>query len=282
LRGVVSYLAGLRWWSARAWYLVGRLSGYLRLNSWSAAALGRVCGPAVIGGYRYEIRGRTIDYAVLHPGHERETRAWLSDVFSKDPIPGVFLDIGAHCGSFSIPLERFFERVLALEPCPANHRALVHNLRLNDLQDKIQADQVAVSSSSGAAMLHLAFDDTHSLVSAAQPARSISVPTTTVDELLEREGIAPDRVRLLKADVEGAEIDVLRGSTGLLARGMPILLLEATSDERARALEEYVAARGYTLVRRMDQRNLLFRRACESIGGREVVADRPTRLRQCR
>lgn len=58
---------------------------------------------------------------------------------------------------------------------------------------------------------------------------TVSVVSLTLDWLLERSR-APD---VLKIDVEGAEVGVLRGAERLLATARPVLLLEANADSRA-------------------------------------------------
>jgi hypothetical protein len=50
----------------------------------------------------------------------------------------------------------------------------------------------------------------------------ITVPTVTLDEFLPREFVP----RLLKIDVEGAELQVLRGGRRILERDRPIVLFE--------------------------------------------------------
>ena len=59
--------------------------------------------------------------------------------------------------------------------------------------------------------------------------RLITVATTSVDRVVVDEGIT--RVALVKIDVEGGELDVLRGMTGTLRRHKPTLLVEFHSPE---------------------------------------------------
>jgi hypothetical protein len=53
---------------------------------------------------------------------------------------------------------------------------------------------------------------------------------------------------LLKIDVEGAEVDVLRGAEGLLARHRPHVILETHSAELERGCAELLAGFGYRPV----------------------------------
>lgn len=63
-------------------------------------------------------------------------------------------------------------------------------------------------------------------VTAAKHGSSQRVPTTTLDELVERYAVVPD---LVKIDVEGAESNVLRGARALSRKGQTRYLVEMHS-----------------------------------------------------
>ncbi|ROQ95304.1 FkbM family methyltransferase [Streptomyces sp. 2132.2] len=106
-------------------------------------------------------------------------------------------------------------------------------------------------------------------------ARRVAVPVRTLDQLAETAGDAP--IGFVKADVEGAELAVLRGGSRTLSRHRPTLLLEiedrhlAKYGTRSADLPEHLAGYGYrahrwsgrrwTEVDRItdDCRNYLFR-----------------------
>ena len=83
-------------------------------------------------------------------------------------------------------------------------------------------------------------------------ARRIRVPVTTIDDVCAAHEI--ERVRFIKADVEGFEPEVLQGAARVLERDMPALLLEVedrhlsrygrTADDVSRMLRE----RGYGMA----------------------------------
>ena len=83
-------------------------------------------------------------------------------------------------------------------------------------------------------------------------ARGIRVPVTTIDDVCAAHEI--QRVRFIKADVEGFEPEVLQGAARVLERDMPALLLEIedrhlsrygrTADDVSRMLRE----RGYGMA----------------------------------
>ena len=81
--------------------------------------------------------------------------------------------------------------------------------------------------------------------------RELPVRVTTLDELVARHGLG--RVDVVKADVEGAELAVLRGGEAVLRRDHPVLLLEVEERHLVKygvstaALVAHLADLGYRL-----------------------------------
>ena len=131
--------------------------------------------------------------------------------------PGaVALDIGANLGCYSVLFGQWVGptgKVFAFEPSPQTFAGLRRHISLNRLSGVVVPVQAAVSDASGSAALS---DDgvpgTNRLIcpaEAAEARRQLSVATVTVDDFCEREKIVPD---LIKVDVEGLELAVLRGA----------------------------------------------------------------------
>jgi hypothetical protein len=85
-------------------------------------------------------------------------------------------------------------------------------------------------------------------VATVRPAATIEVPLRTLDELLV-EADAPTPIDFVSIDVEGHEMDVLRGFD--LGRWRPRLVL-LEDHVLSRTLHNYMEARGYRWVRRTD------------------------------
>lgn len=163
---------------------------------------------------------------------------------------GVFWDIGANIGlySWSCAQARPDFRVVSFEPDTKNLECLrrtsaAWNLSTHDIVPCAVADTVGrttfftdeVSRATGTLEpASAAFNATHY---GAVP-RGVQVETVTIDHLLEQGWTPP---LIIKIDVEGAEVRVLRGGRRLLSERRPILLLEIFGDrpQTFALLDEY-------------------------------------------
>ena len=115
-------------------------------------------------GYTFEPRDGTTDREVLWHFHEVQTRWLLRRYLAASGSGGVFVDVGAHCGSLTIPFESSFDSVLAIEPMPDNYRALERNISLNGLERKIRLLKVAAGAASAVGTLFIKEAELHSLL----------------------------------------------------------------------------------------------------------------------
>ena len=142
--------------------------------------------------------------------------------------PGqVAFDIGANVGCYSMLFGQWVGaagKVYAFEPSPATFEGLERHIALNGLGGVVRAVRAAVSDESATAdFLVLDNQGTSRLAAGAEgaaSARAVRVPTVSVDEFCAREGVTPD---LLKIDVEGFELAVLRGARETIRRAGPRL-----------------------------------------------------------
>ncbi|MFL5383115.1 MAG: FkbM family methyltransferase [Longimicrobiaceae bacterium] len=206
-----------------------RRSGLERLGAALGGALGE--GPlrrALRAAYRSALHlaggGRGI--AATLPGGE--TVRLLSEyrfvtwnpaeyhAFRAAARPGtVALDVGANVGAYTLLLGRWVRpggRVYALEPASHAFRGLERHLRLNGLDDVVVPVRAAAAASTGRA--RLAVDGVSGGNRLADAPAGEAVDTVTLDDFCAREGVRPS---FIKVDVEGAELDVLRGARETIA-----------------------------------------------------------------
>jgi len=148
----------------------------------------------------------------------------------------VFYDIGANIGFFSLIAARCVRaagRVYAFEPVPANADAIRKSSTLNGM-NMIDVFAEAVGAESGCGELLLARHiGGAALASAGAPPDlrgRIKVDVVAIDHVVARRGMRPPT--LVKIDVEGAEMDVLRGMRGTIQRWRPTIIYEVDDATR--------------------------------------------------
>jgi FkbM family methyltransferase len=165
-------------------------------------------------------------------------------LFERYVKPGaVVYDIGAHYGYYSLLSSTLAGEpgvVIAFEPSPDNLSRLRRHIELNRCTN-VRVIELAVSDSEGIAHFetragsgvgHLADDG------------PLEVRTTRLDTLAE-ELPQPD---VIKIDVEGAELGVLRGAAATLASARPVIFLSVHSEELKSQCTEFLAKLDYTLT----------------------------------
>jgi FkbM family methyltransferase len=152
--------------------------------------------------------------------------------------PGsVVIDVGANVGFYTVRLGRALKRLgggtlHAFEPVPGNAARLAQNIAANDLGAIVQLHETALGSRDGRVAFVLENEHESTTGNAAMIGASgassfsydIEVDLTTLDGFAER--VALTACTLLKLDVEGAELEVLRGATATIARFRPVILAE--------------------------------------------------------
>ena len=199
--------------------------------------------------------------------HEAEEEEIFVDLIRRLPPHGCFVDVGAAIGYYLILARQLAPglTIHGVEPLARHRRFLQENLELNGLTS---ADFVihpeGLTSSEG----HSAFDDrgySSRLASDAAGARRkgllqklglrrkqdrfLSIPTITLDTLVRRIGQSIDLVQM---DVQGLELEVLKGATESMKSGAVRTFLIGTHG-RARCLtlhadcRQLLGANGYRI-----------------------------------
>lgn len=144
----------------------------------------------------------------------------------------LFLDIGAHKGLYSLIVDRrrLAGRIVAFEPDMRNWRNLQANLLLNDADARIEVCAKAVGAENRTVAFHLAAADKTGRSRVMDTDAGTTDGATTVDAVA-LDTLFHDRGKRLgvKIDVEGYEIEVLRGMRSLLTDNRCVLQIEADS-----------------------------------------------------
>jgi len=161
-------------------------------------------------------------------------------VFTPDNLGDVFVDVGAHWGTWTVRLAPLFRHVVAFEPHPDSYAELARTVPSN-----ATAKRAGLSRRSGESLLflydtpgHSAIDGSPVMVGVASSGQ-IKIETTTLDDQT-----LPGKLDLLKIDTEGHEIEVLAGAIKTLTRDRPCLCIENHSLELRRKTIEILADNG--------------------------------------
>lgn len=159
-----------------------------------------------------------------------------------------FLDIGANAGFYTLLAARLVGptgQVIAFEPLPQNHQKLQRHLSLNQFAN-VTVIHAAVCDEDGHAAFQVGATDECGGLSASG---TLQVETVSLDRLWKDGQLRSPQ--LIKIDVEGAEVRVLRGAEALIRAAKPVILLAGHGTATQRACEAILADFGYkvTLVR---------------------------------
>lgn len=190
--------------------------------------------------------------------YERDFMDTLVQAASRNVAPLTILDCGADIGLTSIILAARISRVseiIAFEP--SNEAFPVLKKNLSALPFRCQAVQTAVSDFSGqGTLMSPEYDASHHARYLA-PVSSGGFPVTTVDSL----ALSP-RDLLIKIDVEGGEIGVVRGAARTIQSANSVIVtVEAhpkvfarTGIDPIRVLGELAAIRPFDFILSEDRR----------------------------
>lgn len=176
-------------------------------------------------GLRFLTRESSDRYQVEYVGRWAP-QEFAVEVLQEDCHPKVIVDVGAHIGTFCIPIARAFPEatIYALEPHHETFEVLRSNLALNDITNVVPL-RAALTAQGGSTRLYFAenaWEHTtrkdNREVSMAQ--KGVEVSAFSVTTLLETFSIA--EVSFLQMNCEGGEFDLLTrdGIENMCRRGV--------------------------------------------------------------
>ena len=176
-------------------------------------------------GFRFRVRpGHYFQWSHLF----KRKDAVLDELLRHGRGRRVFIDVGANIGLYSLVVRQAMSedaRVLSVEASSTTAAALREHVAWSG-QFGVEVFECALSSKSGSAQLSERPDDWgKASLARAEPGWSRrTVVTRTLDELVLGAGL--DDVDLVKIDVEGHELDVLKGAKDTIERFLPTVFIE--------------------------------------------------------
>jgi FkbM family methyltransferase len=167
-------------------------------------------------------------------------------------FPGLVIEVGANMGILTVPLAAELARqgreLLALEPQPVIFQQLCANLALNGLMN-VKALPYACGQENGAVRFALPdyraggnFGSTEMHAAPLAATRSETVQCIRLDDL-----VGSAEVGVIKIDVEGFELNVLKGCVRILERCKPVLYIENDRVAQSAELIQWLMDHEYRL-----------------------------------
>jgi len=189
-------------------------------------------------GVRWRLDGGGKVLRVLNGTYEPEQTRLAVELVR----PGAtVLDVGAHIGYYTLLFSRLagpHGRVVAFEPSPRNLPVLRWHVARNRCAN-VRVEAAAVAAETGTARFTA---DTGSGTGRLAESGTVEVRTIRLDDFLDAGGPMPD---VLKIDVEGAELAVLRGAARVLRDAQPAILLSTHGTDVHRACIGLLREHGY-------------------------------------
>jgi FkbM family methyltransferase len=176
-----------------------------------------------------------------NPPDHHEMHTWRNGLRPGD----LFIDVGANVGSYAIWAAELGAEVMALEPADDTFALLEENVALNGYP--IRTIRAAAGATPGTAR----FTSGRDCVNRLDPDGAAEIAVLTIDSLIGSRTVAG-----MKVDVEGFEIDVLRGCEQALSdHRLRLIQLEWNSTSMSalgtdrRPIADLLAKHDYTLYR---------------------------------
>ena len=143
----------------------------------------------------------------------------LADVRSRLFFPHCAVDVGAHVGNHTLYFSKILGlKTIAFEPNAATFKLLAANVRENGVELQCRLRHAAVGAAAG--RVHtIASTEANSGMSRVEIDEDGDTPLLNLDDELKNDG----PIDVIKIDVEGWEVDVLRGAARVIQQHRPLL-----------------------------------------------------------
>lgn len=172
----------------------------------------------------------------IYKGFEKDEIIFLCKYLKQGDT---FLDLGANIGLFSLYAAEIVTEtgnIHSFEPTPKTYSRLIENIELNNFQNIIITNNIGLSSNNGVLKLNVSTDghdawNTFVQQSEMKFENNIEISVEKLDDYLDSKKLSPDKIAFVKMDVEGWEMEVVKGAKKLLQdNNAPIFMVEFTES----------------------------------------------------
>jgi len=156
-----------------------------------------------------------------------KVRSWFN-------FRGVFVDVGAYIGSYTLRAAKYCEKVYSFVPNPYSFRLLEMNVRDNNFSN-VELYNLALGSDFGEARLKISLTTS-----------SISDDGEYKVKVIPLDSLRLKRVDLMKVDVEGYEVNVLKGAESTLDVTDEVII--EVREKNMKEVEEIMRQHGFRVL----------------------------------
>lgn len=171
------------------------------------------------------------------------------------PQNGIIIDAGANIGNHTLFFAKILQakKIYSFEPIPLTFNILENNIKINNITDKVNlfnfglgeietfaSVKSASPSNIGATYLETQINDRHN-----------SIKIKTLDSL------NLEHVDLIKVDVEGMELSLLKGAVQLIKKCHPLIYIECHNGYEI--IQNELNSYGYSLEHTFSKKEFLFK-----------------------
>lgn len=157
-----------------------------------------------------------------------------------------FIDVGAHIGSWTLMFAKKAQHVVSFEAQRGIYYQLCGNIAINNLVDNVVAHNIGLGSpeQSGTSLTISKYGVDYGSSTFHQTAKdkmlADNIKCVGTEEVSFRTLDSYDlkNVSLIKIDVEGFEINVLKGATKLLKECRPVIILESWTGKEYKDIRD--------------------------------------------
>jgi len=208
------------------------------------------------------------DQLKQYSAHTRNEIAMLISIIREGDT---LLDIGAHIGTFAIPIAKHFKgdiQIFSFEPQQEIFTLLEKNVKQNQVEGAITCLNGLVSNEQKRFSAPVVVEG-NSMDAAFLPTKKKSgndgkseytIDVFVIDEMVKNK-IIPEKVDVIKMDTEGAEKTVLQSCESLISKNLPVIYGEINVPALARfktspkEIEQFLSTFGYHFFRNIGRRN---------------------------
>lgn len=171
------------------------------------------------------------------------TNKWRQGAIGKSIFNNVVLDIGTNIGNHTLfyLLENKASKVYCFEPVQTTFSILEKNIKINNIEKKVSLSNVGIGQKKGHAII--SNYDSHNIGGTTiESDEDGEINIIAIDEIT-----FPSKIALVKIDVEGFELNVIKGMINTLNDHKPYITIEIR-DKNFHEIHSMLKSIGYTYI----------------------------------